>query len=245
MYALHMRLQAEKLTQQISQQREREMSESFARVSHDLKNPLILLTAQLSQISREQDPERLRQKISTLANDHQVRSTVIMDMMKDIRLLSGLEVTKKSSSIDLEACWNEACKRVQAMQPILKFAGFKHRYCGEKLCVEMNKSDLERTLENLIKNAAEAMNAPGQVSLLVEKTSDKRAQLTVSNTESFISPEILTELQNQGQVSTKAKGSGLGLQVVAYLVAKYKGKVALSYQSGEFSVTFDLPLKPL
>lgn len=218
------------------------MSENFARVSHDLKNPLILISAQLTQLTREKDPEALRSRVADLSRRHQIRSAAVMDMMKDLSLLSGLEAVKKASPVALKAAWSGACERVLGMQPVLNFKGFKAHYTGLELTVLMSRSDLERIFENVIKNAAEAMHEVGEIRVEVARLPNQRAEIVILNTASIVSAGVLEKLQSHVQTSTKSKGSGLGLQVVSHLVAKYDGKVAIDYERGEFSVAFDLPL---
>lgn len=240
-YALYLRKIADQLQVDESKRQQLEMNQNFARVSHDLKNPILLLTAQLTQVLGEQDPEKLRLKMSELALKHKIRLSLVMDMMKDLRLLSGTEQEKPKQDIDLKSSWEKACERISEIQPLLSFIGFDSSYRGECVTIKMNRTNLDRLLENLIKNAAEAMLSPGKIELKITAISAGRAYIEVRNTASSITPEILSAIRQDVQVSTKERGSGLGLQVVRTLIEQEKGQVDFSFLEGEFVVHFSLP----
>lgn len=240
LYSLYFKIKASELIKKEAQQREKEINQSFARVSHDLKTPLIFLTAQLTQIAKEPDPDILRQKLEEVSIKHKIRTNLVMDMMKDIRLLSGLEAPKKTEKVSLQTAWTISCTRIKEMQPILDFKGFSYTYQGHNFEVIINPSDLDRILENTIKNAAEAMLRPGKITLIASKLDHQRVQICIQNTESYIAPETLAKISNHEQVSTKAQGSGLGLQIIQHLVKKYSGQFLIHYEDQVFSLTFDL-----
>jgi len=107
------------------------------------------------------------------------------------------------------------------------------------LCPE----DLERILLNLAMNAREALPDGGLVSVRTSLRVCGAAQwvrLEVADTGRGVSPDSLTSLTKDG-VSSKVRGSGLGLGIVRGLVASGGGSLEVSSQE-EGGATFSVAL---
>jgi two-component system, NtrC family, nitrogen regulation sensor histidine kinase NtrY len=102
---------------------------------------------------------------------------------------------------------------------------------------------IQQTLINLLKNAAEASSAEPTVELSVEMAPDGAATITVADRGSGMTDEVLRSALVPF-FSTKEKGTGLGLALCREIVEAHRGKLRLSRrQGGGLEVTCWLPGK--
>lgn len=102
---------------------------------------------------------------------------------------------------------------------------------------------IQQTLINLLKNAAEASSAEPTVELSVEMAPDGAATITVADRGSGMSDEVLRSALVPF-FSTKEKGTGLGLALCREIVEAHRGKLRLSRrEGGGLEVTCWLPGK--
>ncbi len=113
----------------------------------------------------------------------------------------------------------------------------------EPLPVEMSAPLFEWVMENLIKNAVDAMEGSGSITV---KTfiDNSRASVTVTDTGKGIPRKNHKTVFNPG-FTTKKRGWGLGLALAKRIVEQYhRGKIYVSWSEPSAGTTFriDLPL---
>jgi signal transduction histidine kinase len=102
---------------------------------------------------------------------------------------------------------------------------------------------IQQTLINLLKNAAEAGSADVPTELEVEMSADGAATITVADRGTGMTDEVLRSALVPF-FSTKEKGTGLGLALCREIVEAHRGKLRLSRrQGGGLEVTCWLPGK--
>ncbi len=104
---------------------------------------------------------------------------------------------------------------------------------------------LEWVMENLIKNAVDAMDGQGFITVDVKSTTDK-AIIMVSDTGKGMTRKQRRDIFKPGY-STKKRGRGLGLTLVRRIVTQYHGgKIYVSDSQPRIGTTFviALPLNP-
>jgi nitrogen fixation/metabolism regulation signal transduction histidine kinase len=102
---------------------------------------------------------------------------------------------------------------------------------------------IQQTLINLLKNAAEAGSAEAPTELDVEMSDDGAATITVADRGTGMTDEVLRNALVPF-FSTKEKGTGLGLALCREIVEAHRGKLRLSRrQGGGLEVTCWLPGK--
>ena len=114
-----------------------------------------------------------------------------------------------------------------------------HTVLSENLPV--SEADLSVLLGNLLENALDACSAQTDARKHIAvsaTTNDTTLFLTVDNT---FSGDL--KLNRQGQyLSTKRKGSGLGLTSVSSIISRYGGTLDIRHDNGVFRVSIMLPL---
>lgn len=109
--------------------------------------------------------------------------------------------------------------------------------------VYASRQRIEQIFVNLILNGAEAIEAPGTISIKIAAVLKDRVEITVLDTGSGISPETLGRIFEPYFTTKGDDGTGLGLSIVRDLVEGYGGKLTVASTVGQ-GTTFrlDLPI---
>ena len=110
------------------------------------------------------------------------------------------------------------------------------------IVVKINKSLFEWVIENLCKNAVDAMEGSGTICLHMEQT-DGKVIIEVSDTGKGIRKKDLRNVFKPG-FTTKKRGWGLGLSLAKRIVEEYhKGKIFVKSSELGKGTTFRIELK--
>jgi two-component system, sporulation sensor kinase D len=108
--------------------------------------------------------------------------------------------------------------------------------------VPHNAPLLEWVIENLIKNAVDAMEAKGEIDVMVRQD-HKFVYIDIKDNGKGISPKQLKTVFQPG-FSTKTRGWGLGLSLVKRIISEYhKGTVFVLHSELNKGTTFRISLK--
>ena len=101
----------------------------------------------------------------------------------------------------------------------------------------------QQYLENLLKNALDAMEGKGRIAVTVKKE-DGDVIIDVSDTGKGISKKNITRIFKPG-FTTKKRGWGLGLSLSKRIIEQYhKGHLLVKYSEPGKGTTFRIILKP-
>jgi signal transduction histidine kinase len=107
--------------------------------------------------------------------------------------------------------------------------------------INLNKILFIWVIENICKNAADAMKGDGTISINC-KEDEKNIQLYISDTGSGIDKRIITSIFMPG-VTSKKRGWGLGLSLVKRIIEDYhKGRIYVENSTKENGTTFCIVL---
>ncbi|MBN1779773.1 HAMP domain-containing protein [bacterium] len=99
--------------------------------------------------------------------------------------------------------------------------------------IEADRDQLKRVFNNLLKNAAEAMDGQGEIRVESRCSEDgKSVHLTVRDNGKGMPPEILKRIF-QPSFTTKERGSGLGLAMVQKIVESHHGTIFVESAPGK------------
>ena len=112
----------------------------------------------------------------------------------------------------------------------------------DDITVKMNASLFEWVIENLCKNAVDAMEGSGTITLHMEETADK-AIIEVADTGKGIRKKDLRNVFRPG-FTTKKRGWGLGLSLAKRIVEEYhKGRIYVKSSEPGRGTTFRIELR--
>ncbi|HEY3819465.1 MAG TPA: ATP-binding protein [Polyangiaceae bacterium] len=203
-----------------------------AQMAHDLKNPLAALKG-AAQLLRED-----------LARPTGVDRVAFADLMVDqIDRLDRLvdvygrlaRVEPARDPLDL----NEMARAVLALQSLAREkVAVKVELADGELRCRADREMLSRVLENLVRNAMEAMSDGGTVTVRTARSGAEGREnvtLSVADTGSGMDARI-RERAFDDFFTTKARGSGLGLAFVQRVVEAHGGSVSLESEVGRGTV---------
>jgi hypothetical protein len=111
----------------------------------------------------------------------------------------------------------------------------------EQIPVQLNTELFGWVIENLIKNAIDAMQREGLLTVQIESTS-KKVKIKISDTGKGMPKKLFKQIFNPG-FTTKKRGWGLGLSLSKRIVEDYhKGKIAVQKSEIGKGTTFEISL---
>jgi nitrogen fixation/metabolism regulation signal transduction histidine kinase len=235
------------VTTLIQAQRDAAWGEVARRLAHEIKNPLtpIQLSAErlrhkyLKQMSGE-DAEVMDRATHTIVQQVESMKEMV-NAFSDYARPPRLQLTP----VALGHLINEVLDLYQGdarLQISLTSS-------GQLPTIEADIGRLRQLLHNLIKNAIEANTSdqPAQVRLLVhcaEKENCRFVELRFEDNGPGISEEMLEQLF-EPYITSKPKGTGLGLAVVKKIVEEHGGMIWVSNcDEGGAAITVRLPVHP-
>jgi PAS domain S-box-containing protein len=241
-------LARERDLRQQAEEADRLKDEFLATLSHELRTPLtsILGWATLIRNGEVDQQENLDRALEIIERNARSQARLIDDLLDVSRIITGnlqLDVHPLNLAPIVDGAF-------EALRPAAAAKGIRveTELDSEDCLVSGDPHRLRQVIWNLLMNAIKFTPRGGKVSLRLECI-DTGTRLTVSDNGDGISAEFLPYVfhrfrQEEGSISRKAGGLGLGLAVVRHLVELHGGSVsAESPGPGQGSTfTVDLPL---
>ncbi len=222
----------------------RDMQEFARALSHDLKEPLrmvsgytYLLEEDLGASLDAEHAEQLR-----YARDGAERMASMVDDLRDFaRAGTTARPTESFSLADAAdvvlAQLEEVHAGVRAWVEI-----------DAQLEVDANRVDVMRVLQNLLSNAIKYSEAPPEISIAATRNADGGCSVSVRDRGIGIASEhqgAIFELFRRLHAHDEIPGSGVGLAVCRRLVERWGGEIEVTSEVGEGSTfTFTIPRDP-
>ena len=171
---------------------------------------------------------------------------LIPEMDKDVKRLELVaERFSKIGSLPelVDGSLNEVLKRVTDYMDrrTSKKVDISFNLPIDEVIVKMNKALIEWVVENLCKNAVDAMEGDGKIELLLFEEED-RAIVEVKDNGKGIKKKDQKNVFTPG-FTTKKRGWGLGLSLAKRIVEEYhKGKIFVKYSEPGVGTTFRIEL---
>lgn len=200
-----------------------------AGIAHEIRNPLTSVKARLYTLDKHLDAPPLARKDAEIISTEITRlERIVQDVLSfarpsepELKTISAANALREVQSL-MASNMEESSVRLQ-LEP------------GPDLLVSADAAQLKQVLINLVRNAVEAVEGAGTITLRVRASRmslDGRecdaAVLEVADTGRGISPDIEKRLFDPF-FTTKEAGTGLGLSIAASIVEKHGG--ALQYQT--------------
>jgi nitrogen fixation/metabolism regulation signal transduction histidine kinase len=223
------------LTEVVSAQRAEAWSEVARRLAHEIKNPLtpIQLSAERLQHKLEPkleggDQQLLAKSVTTIVNQVQAMKQLVNEFRDYARL-----PTAKLAPVDINALVAD----VLVLYGTAQEGGHLFAECGPGLPFIMGDPTLLRqVIHNLVQNALDAVaeRADGRVTLRTalkrdEQGAPRSVRLVVVDNGPGFSDKLLKRAF-EPYITTKSKGTGLGLAVVKKIADEHGAIVRLSNQ---------------
>ncbi len=123
-----------------------------------------------------------------------------------------------------------------------KLIDFEISTPNESILVDLNQQLYSWTIENLVKNAIDAMKGKGKLNIAINKD-DKYVKITVTDTGKGIPKNQFNKIFEPGFTSKK-RGWGLGLSLAKRIIEDYhKGKIKVLNSEIDYGTTMQIALK--
>jgi two-component system sensor kinase FixL len=200
-----------------------------AKIAHDLGNPLSGLSMQAQLILQRARKDGSQPISSILKPAEQLVAEVrrLGDLVREF-LAFAREQRLELASIELEPFLREV---VDLWRPVAEPHGIRLDIRGAPAVerFEADRGKLRRVLDNLVKNAIEAIGeAPGEVTITTSVSGSEKLRISIEDTGSGIPDNVQVFRLFE---TTKPDGSGLGLPVSKQILIAHGGNLVFEARS--------------
>ena len=213
------------VTRLVAAQRSAAWGEVARRLAHEIKNPLtpIQLSAERLQFKLSaklagSDADMLARGTQTIINQVQAMKRMVDDFRDYARL-----PTPEVSPLDLNALIGEVLGLYESSSATIKLA-----LADDLPPVLGDATQLRQVIHNLLRNAEDALedNPEGAISIMT-KAQHRHAELLITDNGPGFPAEILPRIF-EPYVTTKARGTGLGMPIVKKIIDEHLGTIEIS-----------------
>jgi len=215
----------------------------LADVTHELRTPLTIIQGNLEGLFDGVYP-RDDVHLSAILDDTRVLARLIDDL-RTLALAESGALPLHREPTDIGVLVGET---VASFRPQARAAGVELSVvvAEDMPLLDLDPVRMREVLANLIANALRYTPAGGQVSVTGQVyQAEQRVIISVSDTGTGISPEILPHIFDRFYKSGDSRGTGLGLAIARNLVVAHGGEISAQSHRGSASGTtirFSLPL---
>lgn len=205
-----------------------------AGTAHEIRNPLTGIKGFISLLSQKYTDERDRYYFSLI----QTEVNRINDIVSEL-LLIGKPADPRKETIVVQDVMKEVLPLFES-EAQLKHVRVSADLPSRPLSVAISRDHFKQVLLNLSKNALEALEGGGNISIAVAEEGD-RIRIRIADTGQGMSADTLRKLYVPF-FTLKSTGTGLGLVVCKQILDSYGGSLLIDSQVGAgTTATIDLP----
>lgn len=216
-----------------------EIGQLAASIGHELRNPLTAIRNAHTYIER-----RLSATPPVIdARVHQFMGLVERELNACSRIISNLlDFARARHSVVVPCALKALADEAIELVPKREGVAIENAIAELHPMLELDKEQFRQVFLNLIQNAVEAVPAdrPGRVVIRSSGGSSQPFVIEIVDNGSGIPPDVIDRLC-EPLYSTKTKGTGLGLAVVAGIVQRHRGALSITSDVGRGS-TFAIEL---
>ncbi len=216
-----------------------QVGELAAEMAHEFKRPLASIRTAVDVLQQEYELAEGGKNVLSQVDGQLER---LYDTMQDLFSLAK-PVVLQEDAVDVRDTLDEALMELAGLIDLHAIdvqRAFGHR----DLQVPGDRRRLRQAFLNVLTNAAEAMPEGGRLSVQVFPVEPESIEIAITDTGGGLDPEAV-ERALKPFYSTKPAGTGLGLPLVARIVAAHGGGLAIeSWPHVGTTVRIILPLVP-
>jgi len=240
-------LQQEQAAREAAETANRIKDEILAVLSHELRSPLnpILGWSKLLQQGKL-DATKTANALVTIERNARLQSQLIDDLLDISRILSG-KLSLNAMSVDLNMVTQAALETVR-LAAEAKSLQIQTTFSPSQGMVMGDSGRLQQVIWNLLSNAVKFTPGGGQITVRLTQTKTD-AQIIVTDTGKGIDAEFLPYVfehfrQEDGAITRKFGGLGLGLAIARQIVELHGGRIWVESRGEGQGATFtvELPL---
>ena len=207
----------------------------MAEITHEVRNPLVSIGGFTRRLAKKLQHGEEKKYIDIILSEVSRLEGIIHDNLSFIR-----ESAPQLALADMNALLREvfllyedelAHRRIRVVQDL----------SAAIPALLIDQQQIKQAVINILKNAMEAMENGGTLSVRTYLTDDGEAAVEIGDTGPGISSKVMHNIFNP-YYTTKPRGTGLGLPITNRIVKAHKGKIELRNKDGGGAVfTIKLP----
>lgn len=214
-----------------------EMGKFSMMIAHEIKNPLSIIKSSFDLLKKDPADSGNAVLVAYIEEEIQRINRLIEDF-----LAFAKPAKPAFRVVDANAMAREGIERFRRMD-LARDMAFQVTV-PEVSCLSYLDPDLlGRAMDNILKNAVEACNGRGVITVTAE-CGEERWRISIADDGCGISKDVADNLFNPF-VTTRAKGTGLGLAYTAQVVAAHQGGIQVENPPGGGACfILDIPREP-
>jgi PAS domain S-box-containing protein len=229
---------------QQAQQAIRGRDDVLAMVSHDLRNPLNVITMSTTLLATEVGGGNSNPRLAKIRRAASRMEELISDLL-DAAVIESGSFSIQAQNNDLNRIVSEAIEAVSAVA-LEKNIQIEARGAPSELCVRGDRTRILQVLSNLLTNGIKFTPQAGRITISARKL-EGMAEVRISDSGAGIPATDLEHLFDRYWHSTQSgkSGAGLGLYIVKGIVEAHGGRIWVQSEVDKGTdFFFTLPLKP-
>lgn len=226
--------------------RDTQMRELLANVSHDLKTPMTSITGYAQSLS---DGTAAQEDVTRIAEIIRQEAEHVNAMLADLLYLGEIDAGQTLMHRSDAPLGDIVARCVRRIEPVAQARDIRITDAGTGAITlhNVDAEKVERALTNVLSNAAKFTPAGGSIEVAAERNG-RGAVVTVANTSEPIPEDDLRRLFDRFFRGDRARrtssGSGLGLAITRELIELNDGTIA-ARNTSDGRVAFDIRLPAL
>lgn len=209
-----------------------------AGITHEIRNPMAVIRGFL-QLMREKSPSELGSYYQIVLEELDRANGIITDFLS----LAQSRVSEKEE-LTLDAVIEEVCPLLWA-DANLRGQSVEVKLGRDQVPLRLNVREIKQVVLNLGRNAMEAMETKGVLTLETRQAGE-RVELLVKDTGAGMPAEVKEKLF-MPFYTTKPQGTGLGLSLCLSIIERHGGMIHVDSAVGEgtvFTISFPAARQP-
>lgn len=194
-------------------------------ISHELRNPLAVIDSSIYYLKMKlkESDETIHKHLGRIGSSVN-SSTTIIDSLLSITRMKKPEM-RRNNLISLVSDSITNTKIPVKVKVIQDFP-------DKEISVNIEYEQCRIALKNIIRNACEAMDNDGTLTVTIRKAKGKKAEISFKDTGYGIVPENIDKIFLP-LFSTKARGIGFGLSISKMIIENHRGTLRVKSESGK------------
>jgi PAS domain S-box-containing protein len=197
-------------------------------IAHELRNPLGVIDSSVYYLkTRLKDADEKTQQHLDRIKSSVVSSTAIIESLLNLTRMEKPRLGR----LNLMAITADAI----AASKVPSAVSIVNAFPEDVVAINADGEQLCMAFKNIIKNAVEAMDGKGTLTITAHNTADGKTEVSFADTGPGIAAENL-ERVFQPLFSTKAKGIGFGLSIAKTIINKHGGTIEAKSGPGKGAI---------
>ena len=214
------------VTHLLQAQRDAAWAEVARRLAHEIKNPLtpIQLSAERMQFKLAPKLEQSDAEMLTRSTETIVNQVTALKHMVDAFSQYARTPEPTLRDVDLNGLVREVLRLYESLAPYIRL-----ELARELPAVRGDPAQLRQVIHNLLQNAQDAMADMPDPSIVIRSEKAEPGKIRFSVTDNGTGfPENLMKRAFEPYVTTKPRGTGLGLVIVKKIVEEHGGEISIA-----------------